>query len=91
MINIKKQFEELSTQMKATLAFMMCSFFQRGISILTTPIFTRLLTANEYGFYSIFNSWLEIISVFTTLKLAGSVFMQALVKYLFFLHPLHKQ
>lgn len=81
MINIKKQFEELSTQMKATLAFMMCSFFQRGISILTTPIFTRLLTANEYGFYSIFNSWLEIISVFTTLKLAGSVFMQALVKY----------
>ena len=81
---IKKQynkFDKLSTPVKASVAFMICSFMQRGISTLTTPIFTRLLDTEQYGYYTIFTSWLEIISVFTTLKLAGSVFTQALVKF----------
>ena len=76
-----KGVKNLSTPVKASIAFMLCSFLQRGISTLTTPIFTRLLTTEQYGYYSIFNSWLEIVSVFTTLKLAGSVFTQALVKF----------
>ena len=75
------RFKNLSLPVKASVAFMLCSFFQRGISVLTTPIFTRLLTTEQYGYYTVFNSWLEIISVFTTLKLAGSVFQQALVKF----------
>lgn len=80
----KKQyskFNNLSTPVKASLAFMICSFLQRGISTLTTPIFTRLLDTEQYGYYTIFTSWVEIVSVFTTLKLAGSVFTQALVKF----------
>lgn len=75
------KFNNLSLPVKASIAFMICSFLQRGVSTLTTPIFTRLLTAEQYGYYSIFNSWLDIVSVFTTLKLAGSVFTQALVKF----------
>ena len=78
---LKIKFSSLSLPVKASLAFVLCSFFQRGISTLTTPIFTRLLTTEQYGYYTIFNSWLEIVSVFTTLKLAGSVFQQALVKF----------
>lgn len=76
-----KKAKNLSLPVKVSLAFMLCSFMQRGISTLTTPIFTRLLTTEQYGYYSIFNSWLDIVSVFTTLKLSGSVFMQALVKF----------
>ena len=78
---IYNRIKHFSTPAKASLAFMLCSFFQRGISTLTTPVFTRLLTTEQFGYYNIFNSWLEIIGVFTTLKLAGSVFTQALVKY----------
>ena len=29
--------------------FLICSFLQKGISSITTPIFTRLLTTEEYG------------------------------------------
>lgn len=78
---IVKKIFSLSENVKAMIAFMICNFFQRGISVLTTPIFTRILSAEQYGYYSIFNSWLDIISVFATLKLGGSVYMQALVKY----------
>lgn len=79
--NIIERYKKLALPVKASIAFVFCSFLQRGISVLTTPIFTRLLTTEQYGYYTIFNSWLEIVSVFTTLKLAGSVFQQALVKF----------
>lgn len=76
-----KQGGEVPLPVKASIAFMICNFLQRGISTLTTPIFTRLLDTEQYGFYSIFNSWIDIVSVFTTLRLGGGVFTQALVKY----------
>lgn len=88
MIAIKRRlhalldrFNSMSLPVKASIAYVLCSFFQRGISTLTTPIFTRLLTTEQYGYYKIFNSWLEIVAVFSTLKLSGSVFTQALVKH----------
>lgn len=76
-----EKWNNMSLPVKASFAFMICSFLQRGISTITTPIFTRLLTTDQYGYYSVFNSWLDIVSVFTTLKLAGGVFTQALVKF----------
>lgn len=75
------KYKNLPLPVKASIAFVLCSFFQRGISTVTTPIFTRLLTTEQFGYYTIFNSWLEIVGVFSTLKLSGSVFTQALVKF----------
>ena len=79
--SLLNKYKNLSLPVKASIAFVLCSFFQRGISTVTTPIFTRLLTTAEFGYYNIFNSWLEIVGVFSTLKLSGSVFTQALVKF----------
>lgn len=81
MTFLKNKIENMPLQVKASAAFVICSFMQRGISTLTTPIFTRILTTEQYGYYSIFNSWLDILAVFTTLKLAGGVFTQALIKF----------
>lgn len=71
----------MPVQMRASLWFMVCGFLQRGISTLTTPIFTRLLTTAEYGDYSTFISWLDIITIFATLRLGFGVFMQGCVKF----------
>ena len=68
-------------QVRASLWFVICGFLQRGISTLTTPIFTRLLSTAEFGDYNAFSSWLEIITVFATLRLGFGVFMQGCVKF----------
>lgn len=39
----------MSVQVRASMAFMVVNFMQKGISFLTAPIFTRLLTTEEYG------------------------------------------
>lgn len=55
-----KKYQGMPVQVKASFWFLICSFLQKGISVLTTPIFTRLLTTVEYGRYNVFNSvWID--------------------------------
>ena len=75
------KYKSLPAGVRASLWFLICAFFQKGISFITTPIFTRLLTTSEYGQYSVFNSWFSILSVAMTLSLYRGVYTQGLVKF----------
>lgn len=75
------KYRNLPVALKASIWFLVCSFLQKGISVISTPIFTRLLTSSEYGQYNVFNSWLGVISVFITLYLFNGVYTQGLVKF----------
>lgn len=76
-----KHYHVLPTQVKASFWFLICSFVQKGISIISTPIFTRLLTPVEYGMFNVFTSWLSITTVIVTLNLFCGVYIQGLVKF----------
>ena len=81
---LKKLFDKynaLSVQMKATIWFFVCAVLQRGISVVTTPILTRLFTTTEYGRFDVFNSWLSIISIIVTLQLSAGVYTMGIVKF----------
>ena len=78
---LTSKYRSMPAQVKASLWFLICSFMQKGISALTTPIFTRLLSTTEYGQYGVFNSWSGIISVFVTLHLTAGVYTQGLIKF----------
>ena len=47
-MNITSKYRSLSVQAKAALWFTICSFLQKGISFITVPIFTRLMSTEEY-------------------------------------------
>ncbi len=81
MSRLIENYKKLPIQVKASLWFLICSILQRGISVLTTPIFTRLLSTSEYGQYSVFNSWLSIVTIFVTFNLYYGVYTQGLIKY----------
>ena len=75
------KYKILPIQVRASLWFLVCSFLQKGISTLTTPVFTRLLDTAEYGQYIAFSSWLEILTIFVCLQLSAGVYQQALIKF----------
>lgn len=79
--SLLKKYKSCPLQVRATFWFLICSFLQRGISVVTTPIFTRIMTAAEYGEYAVFNSWLGIITIFVSLRLYYGVYAQGIVKY----------
>ena len=78
---VLSKYNDLPVQVKASTWFLICSFLANGISFLTTPIFTRLLTTDEYGQYSIFNSWLTILTPIVCLNLYYGVCVQGMVKF----------
>lgn len=76
-----KKYNNMSNGLKASVWFMICSVLQKAVSFITIPIFTRILTADEYGSFSIFTSWESIVTVFATLNLSYQVFNNGMVKY----------
>lgn len=76
-----RKYNLLSVQIKATIWFFVCSVLQRGVSVITTPIFTRLLDTSEYGQYGVFNSWLSIVQIIVTLNLTAGVYTMGIVKF----------
>lgn len=81
MKRLVKKYKIMPIQVKASIWFLICSFIQKGISILTTPIFTRIMNPDEYGAYNVFNSWFAIIAIIVSLNLSQGVYTQGLIKY----------
>ncbi len=59
--------------LKSGVWYVISSFFVKGITYLTTPIFARLLTVGEFGDYTNYASWLSIVSVLITFDLYSTV------------------
>lgn len=80
IIRIKNRYSGLSLPLKAAFWFTVCNFLQRGISMITTPIFTRLMSQDEYGLYSTYVSWMTVTAMLSTLSLYKSM-MNLFVDY----------
>lgn len=48
---------------KASTYYLVGNLFNRGISFLTVPIFTRILSTSDYGIVTTYNSWITILSM----------------------------
>lgn len=77
LLNIYKN---MNIQVKVVFWFTFVGFLQRGISIVTTPVFTRVLTTEQYGQFSVFNAWYTVIVIVATLSLHMGVINNAFVK-----------
>lgn len=66
---------------KASIWFVFCSILQKGIQFITVPIFTRTLSTEQYGQFTLYQSWLNIITIFASLMLYSSVFNNGMLKY----------
>ena len=81
MKQILRKFNRLSLPAKALLALVFSQLVQKGLPIITEPIYTRLLNTSEYGTVSLFLSWHEILVIFTSLCLSKGVFNNGMMDY----------
>ena len=58
---------------KSGIFFVVCQMLVRGISFLSTPIYTRLMSTEQIGIVKIYDSWLQIAVPFMSLCLWKSV------------------
>lgn len=78
--NAMVTYKNLSETVKSGIWFTICGFLQRGITMITTPFFTRILSEEQYGIISTFSAWLLIVNLIVTLTIYRSL-MNLYVKY----------
>lgn len=81
IMKIKERYRTLSIAAKAGIWFVICSVIQKSFSLITTPVFTRLLTKEEFGIYSVYLSWLQVFTIVCTFRLDFGVFNKGMTKY----------
>lgn len=81
MYKIKEKWTSVPITVKVSISYAVCSILQKCLSFITLPLFTRLLTTEQYGQYTVYSSWSGIISIIITLNLAYGSFSKAMVKF----------
>lgn len=81
MNKVLLKYNNMSRPLKASLWFMISSVINKGIAFLTTPLFTRVLTKEEYGVVGLYSTWVVMLTIVITLSLATGVFNKAMIKY----------
>lgn len=71
---IKNKYNDLRPVVKGSIWFTFATLFQSLLNILITPLFSRVMTLNEAGEYSLFITWYNIILIFCTLNISGGAF-----------------
>lgn len=59
--------------LKAGFWYTICNFFVKGLTIITTPIFTRIMTSEDIGLFSNITSWFSLLAIVTTFEIYSSV------------------
>lgn len=75
------QYSKIPEPVKASVWFTICNIIQKGIALITTPIFTRIMTTQQYGQYSVYQSWYSIVAIFATLNLYAGVYNNGMIKW----------
>lgn len=78
---IKKSEKLANIHIKESVWLIGTSVFHKGVAAVMTLFFTYLLTTREYGEYSVFSSWLNIISVIVTMNMYYGIYTQGIVKF----------
>ncbi len=59
--------------LKSGIWYTVSSVAIRAVAIITSPIYTAMLTTSDYGIANTFNSWIEIFNIFTCLCVVYSI------------------
>lgn len=81
MSNIFNYIRKMPQGIKASVALFISSLVTKGISFITTPFFTRLLSTNEYGQVSLYYTWLQLFGIVAMFCLYYGVFNTGMVDY----------
>lgn len=79
--NILDKYRTMSLPAKAGLWFTLSNILLRGISFITLPIFSRLLSTDEMGVVTLFQSWTTLLCMIVALNVWTGGFNVGLTKF----------
>ena len=80
-MTIRKKTKKIHKGIKASAAFFAANILVKGIAYLSTPVYTHLLNPYEYGYVSVFFTWVQIFGIVAMFCLAYEVFNNGMLDY----------
>lgn len=80
MEKILKRYKLLNEEFKASIWYTISNIFQKAAPWLIMIILTHTITSVEYGKYSVYMSWVEIIEIIVTLRIYSNGFVAGLIR-----------
>lgn len=80
MKKILKKYKLLNDEFKASIWYTISNIFQKAAPWLIMIILTHTITSAEYGKYSVYMSWIEIIEIIVTLRIYSNGFVAGLIR-----------
>lgn len=72
-MSLKMRKDTNASTAKIALWYIISNVFGKGLAVISTPIFTRIMSKSEYGQFSNITSWESILTVLVTLDLISSI------------------
>lgn len=80
-MKLTERYRRLSPSVRTSVWFTICNFLQRGTACIVVPIFTRLLTQEQYGVCNLYFALFDIFILFTSLKLPYEGLNNGLIRW----------
>lgn len=80
-MHIYQRFKSASPAVKASIALFIANLVLKGLSLISGPIFTRIMDSTQYGIVSTFLSWQGVLSAIITLNLSAGVFNNGMSEF----------
>ena len=81
LMNKKVLKKKIPVGFKSAIVYLFATVFTRGLAIITTPIFTRIMSTDQVGMVNLYSSWYSMITVVSTLALTSGGFFMALREF----------
>ena len=76
-----KRINSAPAGVKASIAFFLANIISSGISYIVTPVYTRMLSTQEYGQVSVFMTWSSVFGIIAMFCLSSGVFNNGMLDY----------
>lgn len=80
-MKIFNEYKKLDQTKKAMIWYTFSNVLIKSVALLSTPIFTRLMTTSEFGKFTIFQSWLSILIIVTSLNMFQGGYTKGLIAF----------
>ena len=70
----------MSKPAKSAFWFVLCTLIQKALAFITVPIFTRIMPAEQYGIYNLYQTWSGILVVICTMNMETGAFVNGFTK-----------
>ena len=74
-------YKKLPVAAKASLWFLLSTMLNKCMSLITVPLFTRIMDQSQYGLYSTYQSVLSVVTVFCTMNFSNCAYINGYAKF----------